>query len=120
MDVMQKPAQGIMETSYNIENTKSFTVNCECTQQDHQIDTWIEVNKELEVKQISVTFYVKTYIPFINNILNRIKVSWNILIYGTYQQQHELLMRDKVALNFAHAILNSVDELSINIDKQKK
>lgn len=113
MDVINKhqiPAQGIMQIS-EFDNAKSFLIACECTDPTHQVDAWIEVNKELDVKQVSVTFFVKTYIPFIDGILTRVKAAWNILITGSYEQQHNLLLSKQVALNFAHTIIDTVSEM---------
>ena len=51
-----QPLQGIMKTA-EYQDAVSFRVACDCHDNNHDVDVWIEVEKDDEVHEITVTFY---------------------------------------------------------------
>ena len=106
----QKPAEGIMLTS-EWDDAKAFHVECECTDPDHAVDMWIEVEKEADVELINVSFYVQTTNTFWEEKYNRFRAAWNILTKGFHKQENHMVLNKQAALNFAGAITESVKQL---------
>lgn len=106
----QSPAVGIMQSG-EWKDAKSFIVGCDCHAPEHQVHTWIEVDRDSECRDITVTFFVNTTTPFWRDGFNRVKAAWNVLWRGYDEQEHCLILREQAALNFAGAITESVKEL---------
>ncbi len=112
----QEPARGITALSDN-DIYKYYRVHCDCTDESHDVDVFIEVTPEPDPDTVSVTFFVNTWSPVYKSFVDRIKAVWSILTQGTYKQQHDIILNKQSALNFATAITNSIDQLT-NKDKQ--
>ena len=108
--IKQNPAQGIsVDSDYG--DAKVFNVECDCSSDDHAIKMWIEVNRDVDIPDVEITFYVSTWTPWFKNIWERINVAANVLFLGIHRQQHSMLLNKQSATNFAHAILDTVNEL---------
>lgn len=106
----QQPAKGIsLDTEFD--DTKIFTVNCDCHSADHSVSMWIEVDSDKTTKHVEVSFFVKTSTPFIN----RLRVLWSILTTGVYFQEHQLVLNKQAALNLSNAITKTVKKLDKNV-----
>ena len=106
----QLPAQGIMQTA-SYSDGKSYVVACECSDPEHQVNVWIEVDGDEETQDVQVAFYVDTWTPFWDKKFNRFKAAWDILVKGVSQQQHHIILRKQAALNFANVIESTVKDL---------
>lgn len=106
----QQPAQGIMQTS-EWPDAKTYTIACECTDPDHQVNMWIEVDSDNDTQDVQVAFYVDTWTPFWDSKFNRFKAAWDILVKGVNRQEHHMILRKQAALNFASTIETVVGEL---------
>lgn len=107
----QKPAKGIMLTS-EWSDSKAFHVECDCTDPDHAVDMWIEVEADDDLKDtISVSFYVKTTNEVWREGYSRLRAVWDILTKGVHTQSNNLLLNKQSALNFAEAIKTTVKDL---------
>jgi len=106
----QTPAQGI-----SIDNdwgdAKTFNVECDCTSDDHAVKMWIEVQRDKDIPEVEVSFYVTTWTPFWNESWSRFKAAYEVLFKGVHKQEHHMILNKQSAINFAHAILSTVDEL---------
>ena len=107
----QKPAQGISITA-DYPDAKSYKIECECTSRDHAVDMWIEVDRDLETKDVQVGFYVDTWTPFWDSGFNRFKTAWNVLVKGVNRQEHHIILSTQSALNLAKVVEQSVNELN--------
>lgn len=91
-------------------DAKSFCVACECTDPDHAVNAYIEVDREQDIKNVVVRFYVQTSTPLWD--MSRWRAIWNLLRHGDHRGEHHLLLDQQAALNFADTIKESVTTLS--------
>jgi hypothetical protein len=114
MDV-QTPAEGIaLSKAWN--DSKMFTILCDCGSDDHSATMWIEVVPDPDVNDVTTTFYVKTVTPWYS--LNRFKQIWQLLTKGYLTQEACIILNQQSATNLAGAITQSVEELKrVNVDK---
>lgn len=109
----QKPAQGIsIEKDFG--DARVFNVECDCTSDDHAVKMWIEVQRDKDIPDIEVSFYVTTWTPAWGNWGKRLKAVYEILFKGVHKQEHHLLLNKQSALNFAEAIKTEVVNLEKN------
>jgi hypothetical protein len=106
----QQPAQGI-SLAGDYGKSKSFRVECDCGTSEHAVNMWIEVNKEDDIPDVIVNFYVDTWTPLWDSWRDRLKAAYDILFKGVHKQQHEMLLNKQAAVNFAHAILDNIKEM---------
>jgi len=115
----QKPAEGILK-EYDTEDAKCYHIICDCTCEDHAVDTWIEVGAFDEMG-VDVTFYVKTYTPHtVAGIWDRIKAACNVLFKGVDTQMHSIFLKEQVARNWISAVENSIDDMKNHKDYRGK
>jgi hypothetical protein len=107
---VQTPAEGIMQTG-EWRDAKTYVIACECSDSEHQVNMWIEVDGDDETQDVQVGFYVDTWTPFWDSKFNRFKAAWDILFKGVNRQEHHLLLRKQAAVNFAKTIEKVVKEL---------
>ena len=107
----QKPAQGI-SIDANYDNARVFNVECNCSSDDHAVKMWIEVQKDPDIPDVEVSFYVTTWTNnFWQNWPTRLQAVYDILIKGVHKQEHHMLLNKQAALNLAEAIKSTVREL---------
>lgn len=107
----QKPAQGI-SIDKDFGDARVFNVECDCSSDDHAVKMWIEINKDRDIPDVEVTFYVTTWTPWFNSWRDRLGAALNILFKGVHKQQHSMLLNHQTALNFAEAINSTVKSLN--------
>lgn len=106
----QQPAQGIsIDADYG--DARVFNVECDCSSDDHAIKMWIEVNRDQDIPDVEVTFYVTTWTAWTESWKERLTAAWEILVNGVHKQQHSMLLNKQTALNFAEAIKSTVKVL---------
>lgn len=107
----QQPAEGVSCTGiWN--DARSFRIGCDCTDPNHDVNMWIEVKHDSEVKEVEVGFYVEGISPFWSQGWSRIKAAWQILTQGYHRSEHHLLLKPQAAMNMAEAIKTNVELLS--------
>ncbi len=106
----QKPAQGILLQG-DFGDSKNFKVECDCSGEDHSVYMWIEVNKDQDIPDVEVSFYVHTWTPCWRGWKERLKAVYEILFKGVHKQEHHMLLNKQSALNFAETIKRTVKEL---------
>lgn len=106
----QAPAKGIMlQGDYG--NSKNFKVECDCSAEDHSVYMWIEINENPDIPDIDVSFYVRTWTPLWEGWKARLKAVYEILFKGVHKQEHHMLLSEQSAINFAHVILDTVNQI---------
>lgn len=113
----EKPARGTMKTG-EWPDVVSFRTECDCSDPDHAVATWIEVKGDAEVRHVDLTFYVNTQTPVWDR--SRWRAIWNLLTKGYHQGQHTLLLDSQSAVNLAAAIQDSVEQLEQKPNKKTK
>jgi hypothetical protein len=107
----QRPAQGI-SLDKDFGDAKVFNVECDCSSDDHAVKMWIEVQRDQDIPDVEVSFYVTTWTKnFWSNWPARIRAVYDILFKGVHKQEHHMLLNKQSALNFAEAIKDTIDEL---------
>jgi len=106
----QTPAQGI-SVDQNFGDAKVFNVECDCSEDLHSIKMWIEINGDREVSDVEVSFYVTTWSPFYLSWRQKLKSVYDILVNGVHKQQHQMILSKQAAINLAHCITETVQEL---------
>lgn len=109
----QKPAEGI-SVDKNFGDAKVFNIECDCSSDDHSVKMWIEVQRDKDIPDIEVSFYVTTWTPAWADWGKRLKAVYEILFKGVHKQEHHLLLGKQSALNFAEAIKTEVVNLEKN------
>jgi hypothetical protein len=109
----QQPASGILLT-HQFDNATSYHIECDCSESDHAVKMWIELESDHELDLITLKFYVNTWTPFWETGFNRIKTAWKVLTTGSHQQQHCLLLSKQSAINLASTISTNVNKLETN------
>jgi hypothetical protein len=106
----ETPAIGIAKIFEHKESV-CYRIECECTSNNHAVDTWIEVERTFDdLEDISVIFYVNTYThPFARGFWQRIKNAAKVLI-GVDEQYHEILLKQQSAKNWIAAVEKSINE----------
>lgn len=107
----QQPAQGI-SIDHEYDDAKVFNVECDCSADDHAVKMWIEVQRDQDIPDVEVSFYVTTWTAhFWNGWPQRLRAVWDILVHGVHKQEHHMLLNPQAALNFADAITKTVQDL---------
>ena len=113
----QTPAYGVSENA-EWPDTKTFTVECECTSQDHAINTHIEIDADKEFDQLEVTHWVEMYTPAHN--VSRWKVIWSLLWKGYHTEQQSIMLTRQAAKNWISAVDAAIDHLEKEDENAKK
>lgn len=114
-----KPLKGIMKTG-DWHDAKSFRIACDCHDTSHDINAWIELENDKDVKEISVGFFVETQTPFWKKGFHRFRIAWDILVKGYHQGEHHLILDKESALNFSNAIVDSIKDIEKWQQENKK
>jgi hypothetical protein len=110
MDKKSTPALGIMTTDL-YDDCRSFRVACDCHDRDHDVDVWIEVEPDQDVRAVNVTFYRELDTPFWEPGFNRFREAWRILVHGRSRFSGALTVREETAQALCDAIRSSCDLL---------
>lgn len=129
MNEPQTPAEGIL-LHKDWGDAKSYTVECECTDQDHAHSIWIEaddagvtvtthttqstnsweeaisVRYDIESKLLQEIEWART--GFVNGLIRRLKLTWAIWFKGYVKYEASLCMTRQQALNYAAALNKAV------------
>lgn len=106
----QVPAEGISK-SKEWRDAHTYRVDCECGDDDHAVRMWIELQGDSDLVDVSVSFYVKTWLPTWDKKFSRIRTALKVLFGGELQQEHHLLLSPQVAVNFVAAMQKSIADL---------
>ena len=104
------PARGIMTTGV-YDGARAFRVACDCQDNAHDVDVWIEVETEKDVNEVTVTFYRELDTPFWEPGFNRLREAWRILVHGRSRFSGSLIIGAETAETLCDAIRSTVEEL---------
>mgnify|MGYP000067441800 CR=1 FL=1 len=107
---LQTPAQGINQTN-EWPDAKTYVVSCECSDPEHQLNMWIEVEGDNELQSVQLSFYIDTWTPFWDHKFSRIKAAYNILFKGVMKQEHHIILNKQSAYNLSGTINKAIKEL---------
>ena len=108
----QRPAEGI-SVERDFGDARVFNVECDCTNDDHAVKMWIEVQRDRDIPDVEVSFYVTTWTAkFWGGWPQRLRAVWDILVHGVHKQEHHMLLNKQSAVNFANAIVETVKDLN--------
>ena len=114
----QKPAEGITKGP-SWDNTHTYKIECDCSDSDHAIHAWIEIEGESDVKDVSLSFYVKSCIPVWDKKFSRIRTALRVLFGGNLEQEHHIILNKQVAVNFLSALDKSIKDLDAKHTSKK-
>jgi hypothetical protein len=101
------PTPGIMTTAV-YPDARSFRVACDCHDSDHDVDVWIEVESDHDVREVTITFYRELDTPWWEPGFNRFREAWQILRHGRSRFSGTLIVREQTAQTLCDAIQSSI------------
>ncbi len=101
---IQVPAEGILKTN-DFGDTKVYKVVCECGQDDHSHNIWVEA----EDFGTSVTIYATVKTNFWSK--KRWNHIWTLLTKGYVDCETTVIMTQQQAFNYAHTLLSAIDDV---------
>ena len=104
------PSRGIMTTGV-YDGARTFRVACDCHDNTHDVDVWIEVETEKDMPEVTVTFYRELDTPFWESGFNRFREAWRILVHGRSRFSGALIMQAETAETLCDAIQSSIKKL---------
>lgn len=114
----QEPAEGISKGP-SWSNTHTYKIECDCGDSDHAVHAWIEIDSDAEVQDVTVSFYVKSWLPIWDKKFSRIRTALRVLFGGNLEQEHHIILNKQVATNFVAALDNSIKDLDAQHTSKK-
>lgn len=114
----QKPAEGISKGP-KWPDLHTYKIECSCGDSDHAVHAWVELKGEADVKDVGISFYVKTSLPVWDKKFSRIRTALRVLFGGTLEQEHHIILNKQVATNFVTALDKSIKDLDAQHSTQK-
>ena len=108
----QTPALNISKSG-EWNDAVAYKITCDCHDNDHTVDMWIEVDPDTELKDITISFHVQTTAPFWEKGCTRFKLMWQLLTTGYYKSEHYFIMNEQTATTL-------IDVLKKDLVKLKK
>lgn len=104
---MHNPARNIMTTAI-YDGARSFRIGCDCHDRGHDVDVWVEVEPDEDIRRVTVTFYRDMETPFWQRGFNRFREAWRILVHGRSRFEGDVIMHEETAQEFCDAIQSSI------------
>lgn len=104
------PQKMIMQTG-EWPDADAYRVACDCHHNDHDLDVWIEVEQDQEVREITLTFYKELSTPVWEKGFNRFREAFRILFTGSSRMAGTIILKRDVAQNFIDAVQRSINRL---------
>jgi len=99
----QTPALNISKTG-EWKDATAYKLSCDCHDNDHSVDMWLEVNPDTEFKDITISFHVQTTAPFWEKGFNRFKLIWQLLTTSYYKSEHHFILNEQTATTLVDVI----------------
>ena len=104
------PQRMIMQTG-DWPDADAYRVACECHHRDHDLDVWIEVERDQEAQEITLTFYKELFTPMWESGFNRFREALRILFTGSSRMAGTIILKRDTAQNLLNTIQHSIDRL---------
>ena len=105
-----EPQRNIMKTG-EWSDADCYRIACDCHHHEHDIDVWVEVQSDQEVRDITVTFYREFTTPIWDRGFNRFREAFRVLFFGHSRYSGDIIMSRDVAQNFIRVVQSSIDRL---------
>lgn len=106
----QVPAEGILKRN-DWGDSKWYRVECECSSPNHAHEFDVEADED----GVTVSLYIDSYTPykdsFWQDIKYRIRAALRLLFTGKIEMGSDIIMKEQVAVNYAHTLLSAVDDV---------
>lgn len=111
----QRPAQGIL-LQKDFGNSKFYQVVCDCGDPEHDITVEVEADDI----SISIRHYAKvksawwarpTRFYFLNTVINRLKLTWQVWTRGYVEYEAHTLMTKQQAFNYAFTLTDAIKDV---------
>jgi hypothetical protein len=106
----QEPSRNIMKTG-EWPDADCYRIACDCHDSEHDLDVWIEVENDAEVRDVTLTLYKELYTPVWETGFNRFREAFRILFTGSTRVAGTIIMKRDVAQNFVNTVQRSIDRL---------
>ena len=100
----QIPAEGILKTN-DWGDSKVYKVVCNCGQDDHSHNVWVESDDH----EVNITIYTTVKTNFWSK--TRWYHSWTLLSKGYIDCETTVCMTEQQALNYAETLKSAVDDV---------
>ena len=100
----QIPAEGILKTN-DWGDSKVYKIICNCGHDDHSHNVWVESDEY----EVNITVYTTVKTNFWSK--TRWQHIWTLLSKGYIDCETTVSMTEQQALNYAHTLLNAVDDV---------
>ena len=101
---VQIPAEGILKT-HEWGDSKVYKIMCNCGQDDHSHNVWIESDNH----DVSVNIYTTVKTNFWSK--TRWQHIWSLLTKGYVDCETAVCMTEQQAFNYGHTLLSAVDDV---------
>lgn len=129
------PAAGILKVQ-EYPDAIWYEVICDCGSRDHSHSIWIEKDSDTGLIEVSIStesttdnwtksldyayddklFQLKW---FVDRILIRAKLMWEVLVHGCIRRESHVLLTRQQAINYGHALINSVNKIGESTKNEK-
>ena len=99
----QTPALNISKTG-EWKDATAYKISCDCHDNNHTVDMWLEVDPDTEFKDITISFHVQTTAPFWEKGFNRFKLILQLLTTGYYKSEHYFILDEQTATTLVDVI----------------
>ena len=99
----QTPALNISKTG-EWKDATAYKISCDCHDNNHTVDMWLEVDSDTELRDITISFHVQTTAPFWEKGFNRFKLIWQLLTTGYYKSEHYFILDEQTATTLVDVI----------------
>lgn len=100
----QKPAEGILKVN-DYGNSTSYKVMCECGDDSHSHNLWVEADNS----RVTVTLYTTLKSKWWEK--NRWKQIWTLLTKGYVEYESDVIMHEQQALNYSATLAEAVKQV---------
>jgi hypothetical protein len=101
---LQKPAEGILQKR-SWGDAKVYKIVCECGQEDHEHNVWVEADE----CGVNVNTYVTVKTNFWS--MTRWNHIWKLLTKGYVDFETTISMTEQQALNYAETLKSAIEDV---------
>ena len=111
----QLPAEGILKT-HDFGDSKVYTITCQCGEGDDELRVEVEADECGVAVHHWVTVKTNwwdepTKYQWINGLIHRVKITWNIWIYGYIKYEAWTIMSQQQTYNYSETLKQAVEDV---------
>lgn len=108
----QKPAEGILKVN-DYGNSTSYKITCECGDDSHSHNMWVEADDS----RVSVTIYTTVKSKWWE--MSRWKKIWTLVTKGYIEMETDVIMSEQQALNYSATLAKAIEQVKVH-DQERK